>query len=62
MENTQLLKFMVDRFNHHNLELATESGMSDSDAALYVEANREYAFIILHKLFKDMVSEGHLNP
>jgi len=53
---------MVDRFNHYNLELATESGMSDSDAALYVEANREYAFMILHKVFKDMVSEGHLKP
>lgn len=53
---------MVDRFNHYNLELATESGMSDSDAALYVEANREYAFMILHKVFKDMVSEGHIKP
>jgi len=60
MENTQLLKFMVDRFNRYNLELATENGMSDSDAALYVEANKEYAFMILHKVFKDMVFEGHI--
>jgi hypothetical protein len=60
MENTQLLQFMVDRFNHYNLELATESGMSDSDATLYVQANSEYAFIILSKVFKDMVSEGHI--
>ncbi len=60
MENTQLLQFMVDRFNHYNLQLATESGMSDSDAALYVEANSEYAFMILSKVFKDMVSKGYI--
>jgi hypothetical protein len=61
MENTQLLKFMVDRFNHHNLEIAKESGMPDSEALAYVEASSEYAFMILHKVFKDMVSEGHIN-
>ena len=51
---------MVDRFNQYNLQLATESGMSDSDAALYVEANSEYAFMILSKVFKDMVSKGYV--
>lgn len=60
METTQILKFMTDKFNEYNLGLAIDSGMSQEDAEKYVNANKEYAFMILSKVFKDMVSEGHI--
>ena len=60
MDNINALELMVDKFNQYNLELATEGGMPESEAQKYVDANKDYVFMILFKIYKDLVSEGHL--
>lgn len=61
MTNTEVLKFMVDKFNQYNLDMAISSGMEKEDAEKYSKSNEEYVFMILSKVFKDMSSEGYLN-
>ena len=60
MDNINALEFMVDKFNQYNLELATEGGMPESEALQYVDANKDYVFMILFKVYKDLMSEGYL--
>jgi hypothetical protein len=60
MDNINALELMVDKFNQYNLELATEGGMPESEAQKYVDANKDYVFMILFKIYKDLVSEGYL--
>lgn len=61
MTNTEVLKFMVDKFNQYNLDMAISSGMQKEDAEKYSKSNEEYVFMILSKVFKDMSSEGYIN-
>jgi len=61
MTNTEILKFMVNKFNQYNLDMAISSGMAKEDAEKYSKSNEEYVFIILSKVFKDMSSNGYIN-